>query len=87
VLDIQDWNKLNVRRLCDAIFYSCAISKEMPADKQKPKMSSSEKAAAKKLKHKENVAKANPDLSAAKKDKNDAKRARRAESRSSKVFS
>jgi hypothetical protein len=59
----------------------------MPSDKQKPKMSSSEKAAAKKLKHKDNVAKANPELSAAKKDKNDAKRARRAELGSSKVFS
>ena len=48
----------------------------MPPKKEAP-MSSGEKAAAKKLKNKENKAKANPELAAANKASADAKRARR----------
>lgn len=55
-------------------------------DMKNCKLSSSEKAAAKKLKHKENLAKANPEKAAAKKEKSDAKRARRKESGSTKEF-
>ena len=54
--------------------------------KKETTLSSSEKAAAKKLKHKENIAKANPDLAAANKASADAKRARRKESGSTKEF-
>lgn len=57
----------------------------MPTPKQ-AKMSSGEKAAAKKIKAKENAAKANPALAAANKEKSDAKRERRAEAGSSKTF-
>ena len=49
-------------------------------------LTSSEKAAIKKLKHKDNMAKSNPQLAAAKKAKNDAKRQRRADSGSTKEF-
>lgn len=48
------------------------------------RMSSSEKAAAKKIKAKENKAKANPELSARNKVESDAKRERRKESGSKK---
>ena len=55
-------------------------------DMKNCKLSSSEKAAAKKLKHKENMAKANPQVAAENKLKSDAKRARRKESGSTKEF-
>lgn len=58
----------------------------MTIDKVHPKLTSSEKAASKKLKHKENMAKANPDLAARNKADSDAKRARRKESGSTKAF-
>jgi hypothetical protein len=59
----------------------------MAIDKNNPVLTSSEKAALKKLKHKENMAKANPELAAKNKEKSDAKRLRRKESGSSKTFS
>jgi hypothetical protein len=49
-------------------------------------LTSGEKAAAKKLKHKENIAKANPAVAAANKASSDAKRARRKEAGTSKTF-
>jgi hypothetical protein len=49
-------------------------------------MSSGEKAAAKKIKAKENLAKANPELAARNKAASDAKRERRKESGSTKEF-
>ena len=58
----------------------------MAIDKHNPVLSSSEKQALKKLKHKENMAKANPELAAEKKAKNDAKRERREQSGSTKAF-
>jgi hypothetical protein len=58
----------------------------MTIDKQNPVLSSSEKAALKKLKHKENIAKSNPELAALNKEKSDAKRERRKESGSTKAF-
>ena len=58
----------------------------MAIDKNVVQLSSSEKAAAKKLKHKENLQKANPVLAAANKISADAKRARREESGSKKVI-
>jgi hypothetical protein len=58
----------------------------MAIDKQNPMLSSSEKAALKKLKHKENVAKANPSLAAANKASSDAKRERRKLEGTSKSF-
>jgi hypothetical protein len=59
----------------------------MAIDKNNPVLTSSEKAALKKLKHKENMAKANPELAARNKEKSDAKRLRRKESGSTKSFS
>ena len=50
------------------------------------KLSSGEKAAAKKIKAKENLQKSNPQLSAANKAASDAKRERRKEAGSSKAF-
>jgi hypothetical protein len=58
----------------------------MAIDRASTKLSSGEKAAIKKIKAKENKAKANPSLAAANKDSADAKRARRKESGSSKTF-
>lgn len=58
----------------------------MAIDKANVKLSSGEKAAKKKEKHKENLAKANPALSAANKASADAKRERRKESGSTKAF-
>jgi hypothetical protein len=58
----------------------------MTIDKQNPQLSSSEKAALKKAKHKIFVAAANPQLSLEKKQKNDAKRERRQETGSTKSF-
>ena len=58
----------------------------MAIDKHVPQLTSGEKAALKKLKHKEFVAKANPEKAAANKASSDAKRARRAESGSTKAF-
>jgi len=58
----------------------------MHPDKQAPKMSSGEKAAAKKEQAKINKAKANPELAAANKEKSDAKRLRRKEAGSTKSF-
>ena len=58
----------------------------MAIDKHNPQLSSSEKAALKKLKHKEFIAKANPSLHEENKLKNDAKRRRREESGSTKSF-
>ena len=58
----------------------------MAIDKANVKLSSGEKAALKKLKHKENVAKSNPELAAANKASADAKRERRKESGSTKAF-
>ena len=55
-------------------------------DKANPQLTSGEKAAIKKLKHKENLAKANPELAASNKAASDAKRARRKEAGSSKEF-
>ena len=55
-------------------------------DKANPQLTSGEKAAIKKLKHKENLAKSNPELAASNKAISDAKRARRKESGSSKEF-
>jgi hypothetical protein len=49
-------------------------------------MSSGEKAAAKKIKAKENLAKSNPELAAKNKAASDAKRERRKEAGSSKTF-
>ena len=72
------------RRVTPAFFI--LQSKVMAIDKHNPKLSSSEKAAAKKLKHKDNLAKANPAVAAANKAASDAKRARRAESGSTKAF-
>lgn len=54
--------------------------------KKEAAMSSGEKAAAKKIKAKENLAKSNPDLAAKNKAASDAKRQRRKESGSSKEF-
>lgn len=58
----------------------------MAVDKKDVHLSSSEKAAAKKIKAKENKAKANPDLAARNKVEADAKRARRITSGSTKEF-
>lgn len=58
----------------------------MAIDKNNPQLTSGEKAALKKQKHKEFIAKANPDLAAANKASADAKRERRKESGSSKAF-
>lgn len=58
----------------------------MAIDKHNPMLSSSEKQALKKLKHKNFVAAANPALALAKKEKNDAKRERRELSGSTKAF-
>ena len=58
----------------------------MAIDKQNPMLSSSEKAAAKKLKHKENMQKSNPSLAAANKASSDAKRERRKLEGTSKSF-
>jgi hypothetical protein len=58
----------------------------MAIDKNNPQLTSGEKAAAKKLKHKENMAKANPALAAANKAASDAKRLRRKEAGTSKSF-
>lgn len=58
----------------------------MTIDKQNPRLTSSEKAALKKLKHKDNMAKANPDLAARNKAESDAKRDRRKLSGSVKAF-
>jgi hypothetical protein len=58
----------------------------MHPDKPAPKMSSGEKAAAKKEQAKINKAKANPELAAANKASADAKRLRRKEAGSSKSF-
>jgi hypothetical protein len=58
----------------------------MHPDKQAPKMSSGEKAAAKKEQAKINKAKANPELAAANKATADAKRLRRKEAGSTKSF-
>ena len=58
----------------------------MKPDKPAPKLSSGEKAAAKKIQAKENRAKANPALAAENKMKSDAKRERRAAAGSSKTF-
>ena len=58
----------------------------MHQDKQAPKLSSGEKAAAKKEQAKINKAKANPDLAAANKASADAKRLRRKEAGSTKSF-
>ena len=58
----------------------------MALDKVPPKLSSGEKAAAKKLLHKSNLAKANPIVAAENKAKSDAKRERRKEAGSSKEF-
>lgn len=58
----------------------------MAIDKNNPQLTSGEKNALKKLKHKENMAKANPQVAAANKAKSDAKRLRRKESGSTKAF-
>ena len=58
----------------------------MHPEKPAPKMSSGEKAAAKKEQAKINKAKANPELAAENKEKADAKRLRRKESGSTKSF-
>ncbi len=58
----------------------------MAIDKNNQQLSSSEKAALKKLKHKENIAKANPALAALNKASADAKRERRKLEGSSKTF-
>ena len=58
----------------------------MAIDKEHVKLSSGEKAAAKKELQKINKAKANPALAAEKKAKNDKKRERRADAGSVKVF-
>ena len=58
----------------------------MAIDKNRPQLTSGEKAALKKEKHKLNLAKSNPDVAAANKAASDAKRARRAESGSTKEF-
>jgi len=58
----------------------------MAIDKQNPMLSSSEKAALKKLKHKENMQKSNPALAAANKASSDAKRERRKLEGTSKSF-
>ena len=58
----------------------------MHQEKQAPKLSSGEKAAAKKEQAKINKAKANPDLAAANKASADAKRLRRKEAGSTKSF-
>jgi len=58
----------------------------MAIDKHNPILTSGEKAALKKLKHKENMAKANPELAARNKAESDAKRERRKEAGTSKSF-
>lgn len=58
----------------------------MAIDKHNQQLSSGEKAALKKLKHKQNLALSNPKLSMEKKEKNDAKREKRQESGSTKAF-
>ncbi len=58
----------------------------MAIDKNNPQLTSGEKAALKKEKHKLNMQKANPALAAANKAASDAKRARRKESGSTKSF-
>ena len=58
----------------------------MTKNENKLTMTSGEKAAAKKIKAKENKAKANPELSAKNKAQSDAKRERRKESGSTKAF-
>lgn len=59
----------------------------MAIDKQNPKLTSGEKAALKKEKHKLNLAKSNPAVAAANKAASDAKRLRRKEAGTSKSFS
>ena len=59
----------------------------MTIDKHEVKLSSSEKASAKREKHKLNLIKSNPELSAANKASADAKRERRKASGSTKKFS
>jgi hypothetical protein len=54
--------------------------------KKEVKLTSGEKAAAKKIKAKENAAKSNPAVAAANKEKSDAKRERRKASGSTKAF-
>lgn len=58
----------------------------MAIDKKAPVLTSGEKAAAKKIKAKENAAKSNPKVAAANKEKSDAKRTRRKEAGTSKAF-
>jgi hypothetical protein len=58
----------------------------MAIDKSAPQLTSGEKAAAKKLKHQQNLQKSNPALAAENKAKSDAKRERRKEAGSSKAF-
>lgn len=58
----------------------------MAIDKSSPRMSSGEKAAAKKIKAKENLAKSNPRLAESNKASADAKRERRKEAGSTKEF-
>lgn len=62
------------------------ICTHMAIDKHMPQLTSGEKAALKKQKHKENLAKSNPAVAAANKSSSDAKRARRAEAGSTKTF-
>lgn len=58
----------------------------MTIDKQHVKLSSGEKASLKKLKHKENMQKSNPQVAEENKRLSDAKRERRKEAGSSKTF-
>ena len=58
----------------------------MAIDKQNPQLTSGEKAAAKKLKHKLFISQADPKKSAANKLASDAKRARRKEEGTTKEF-
>ena len=58
----------------------------MAIDKSSPRMSSGEKAAAKNIKAKENLAKSNPRLAESNKASADAKRERRKEAGSTKEF-
>jgi hypothetical protein len=58
----------------------------MAIDKNNVQLSSGEKAALKKLKHKQNMATANPELAAKNKASADAKRERRKECGSTKAF-
>lgn len=58
----------------------------MAIDKHNPILTSGEKASLKKLKHRENLAKSNPELSARNKAESDAKRERRQAAGTSKSF-